>query len=532
MRKQFLYLANDHLIAVIWSRGAAVSEQAFAANQAGRSQFAEYLQNTPLLPTYLLTDLVEEDFRLDTIPHVNSRDRKTMLERKLQQLYRTTPYRLANVIGRLTEGRRDDEVLLCALTNAELMQSWMDLLLEARVPIAGVYSIALTTQPLLKTLQIKGKHTLWVSLQVNAGWRQTYCQDGRVRFSRLTPLTGSQNTASLLAEEIGKTFQYLESLNSFANNETLEVHVLSDRELQAALRASLADTARLRYVLHELGVVAGRLGLHHAADAAEATDATPLYLHLLNRFTHSEQFAPSTQRRYSDIRRVRMTMLSASVAFALIGIGYGAWNMLQAQRLRASIHRFESGTQEYESARTATVAGFPKSKVNAQTMNEAVTYHEKVIRGAPNFSTFARELSGIFEAFPSIRLDRLVWGTDTKPNVALGYEVHAGEETSALVHSLPQGLAGSAPGAAGPGYYQAAVIEAAVQPFTGNYRAALAEIERLSRQLAGVRNARVSALTLPLDTRAENQLRGSATPEKTQNEARFALYLQLAPAPQ
>jgi hypothetical protein len=94
-------------------------------------------------------------------------------------------------------------------------------------------------------------------------------------------------------------------------------------------------------------------------------------------------------------------------------------------------------------------------------------------------------------------------------------------------------LAGNAsPPAPSGSYYQAAIIEAAVYPFNGNYRAALAEIERLSRRLAEARGARVSALALPLDTRAENNLRGSATPEKAQNEARFALHLQLAPGTQ
>lgn len=527
MRKQFLYLANDHLIAVVWGRGAALNEQSFAANEVGRSHFAEYLQSTQPLPTYLLTDLIEEDFRLDTIPHTGTRDRKTMLERKLQQIYRTTPYRLANVLGRLTEGRRDDQVLLCALTNAELVQSWVELLLEAQVPIAGVYSVALLTQPLLKALQVKGKHTLWVSLQANAGWRQTYCQNGRVRFSRLTPQTGAQSNATLLAEEIGKTFQYLESINSFSSAEALEIHVLSEAGAHSGLRASLSDTDRLRYVLHDLSVAAGRLGLNYTADA---TDATPLYLSILNRFTSTEQFAPSAQRRYSDIRRFKSAMLAASVAFALVGIGFGAWDMFQAQSLRASINRLENSTREYQAAHNATVAGFPKSKVPAQAMNEAVTYHGSVIHSAPHFSGFARELSAILEAFPGIRLDRLIWGTDTKPNIDLGYQARSGEETQARINAVPQLAPGAASGDAGSGYYQSAIIEAAVYPFNGNYRAALAEIERLSNHLANLRKAQVAPLTLPLDTRAQNQLRGSATPEKTQNEARFALYLQLLPS--
>jgi hypothetical protein len=525
MRKQFLYLSNDHLIAVVWARGGVVSEQSFAANEVGLSQFAEYLQSAQPLPTYLLTDLIEEDFRLDTVPHVGARDRKTLLERKLQQIYRTTPYRLANLLGRLTEGRRDDQILLCALTNSELVESWVDLLLEAQVPIAGVYSVALLTQSLLKTLQIKGKHILWVSLQANAGWRQTYCQNGRVRFSRLTPLGGAQSSASILADEIGKTFQYLESINSFSSAEVLEVHVLSEASAHPVLRANLADTGRLRYVLHDLSATADRLGLAYAADA---TDATPIYLRNLNRFATSEQFAPSEQRRYADVRRFRSAMLAASVAFALIGIGFGAWNMLQAQSLRVAINRLENSTREYQSARNATVAGFPKSKVPAQAMNEAVTYHNSVIRNAPHFSAFAHELSAVLDAFPTIRLNRLVWGSDIKPNADLGYQVRGGEDTQARVNGLPQ-LVPAATGTAVSGYYQGAVIEAAVFPFNGNYRAALAEIERLSSRLATLHNAQVAPITLPLDTRAQNQLRGSATPEKAQNEARFALYLQLSP---
>lgn len=522
MRKQFLYLSNDHLIAVVWNRDTAQSEQAFAATELGQGQFIEYLQQTPPLPTYIVTDLIEEDFRLDAVPHVGGRDRKVMLERKLQQHYRTTPYRLAQVVGRLSEGRRDDQVLLCALTNAELLQTWVDLLLEAQVPIAGVYSVALLAQPMLKTLQIKGKHTLLVSPQVNAGWRQTYLQDGRVRFSRLTPVTGAHNTAALLAEEIGKTFQYLESINSFSNTETLEVHLLSDRATQAALRTALVDGGRLRYVLHDLATAAKRLGLQFFE---EATDATPLYLQVLSRSSGTEQFAPSAQRRYADIRRVRVAMLGASVALALTGIGFGALNMLQAQALRGAVDRFEQSTRDYQAARHTTVAGFPKSKVPAQTMNEAVTYHSSVVYGAPHFSGFARELSAVFEAFPAIRLDRLVWGSDTKPSIALGYQVRAGEDAS-VANAPPDGLPSSG---VAPGYYQAAVIEAAVYPFNGNYRAALSEIERLSQQIRLRHNAQVAALTLPLDTRAENQLRGSATPEKTQNEARFALYVQLLP---
>ena len=37
------------------------------------------------------TDLAEEDFRLDTIPHVGSRDRQAVMARKLTQVFRNSP---------------------------------------------------------------------------------------------------------------------------------------------------------------------------------------------------------------------------------------------------------------------------------------------------------------------------------------------------------------------------------------------------------------------------------------------------------
>jgi hypothetical protein len=514
MRKLFLYLSNDHLIAVRWSAGAAQEEHAFAASESGRAGFAEFLQSTPPMPTYVLTDLIEEDFRLDTVPHVNARDRKSLLERKLHQLYRATPYRLAKIVGRLADGRRDDEVLLCALTNAELVQSWVDVLLEARVPVAGVYSVALITESLHKALQVKSKHALWVSLQANAGWRQTYCQDARVRFSRLTPITGSQSPAALLSEQIGKTVQYLESINSFTSEETLEVHVLSDRATQAVLRASLLDGGQLRYVFHDVAEAAKRVDLR---DAPGGSEATPLYLRLLDN-ARTEQFAPSAQRRYADIRRVRMSMLGASVALALAGVVFGAWNLLQTQRLRANVEQIETTTRGLRAAHGATVAAFPVSKVNAQAMNEAVTYHAKLVREAPVFSDFARELSQVMNVFPAVHLERLVWGTDTKAQVELGYQAGTAEQTNPRAVDAPPGS-----------YYQAAVIEAAVRPFDGNYRAALDEIERFSKALGAPHGAYVKALALPLDTRADTNLRGSATPEKALDEARFTLFVHLPP---
>ncbi len=43
------------------------------------------------VPAYLMADTVDEDYRFETLPHTTGKDRRDMVERKLKQLYRSTP---------------------------------------------------------------------------------------------------------------------------------------------------------------------------------------------------------------------------------------------------------------------------------------------------------------------------------------------------------------------------------------------------------------------------------------------------------
>ena len=111
MAKHFLYLTNDKLIALVWKSGAIVEREVFNSTDGDSPQFAEYLARHREMPTYVVTDLIEEDFRVDTVPHLRGGDQEAILGRKLAQLYRATTYRHAIVQDREAEGRRDDRVL-------------------------------------------------------------------------------------------------------------------------------------------------------------------------------------------------------------------------------------------------------------------------------------------------------------------------------------------------------------------------------------------------------------------------------------
>src|SRR4029077_8014347 len=122
--------------------GRIVARREFAVSGAGAAEFERYMAGMGEVPTHLFTDLAEEDFRLDTIPHVGARDRDAIINRKLAQIYRNTPYRHGLLQGREAEGRRDDRVLYTAITNPEVLRPWLEVIDRLEVPLDGIHSAA------------------------------------------------------------------------------------------------------------------------------------------------------------------------------------------------------------------------------------------------------------------------------------------------------------------------------------------------------------------------------------------------------
>lgn len=531
MPKHLLYLTNHDLIAVHWRAGGVTAERAFAIDERGVEEFAHYAAHSRAYPTYLLTDLIEEDFRLDSVPHVSWRDRAAMLERRLQQMFRSTPYRMASLLGRAAEGRRDDRVLFSALTNVELLRPWLDALHSARLPLAGIYSASLLTEQLLKPLRIRAEHALIVTLQGSAGWRQTYCHEGRVRFSRLTPISALKSTdlGASVADEVRKTAQYLESISALSAEDALDVHVICHPNNTARLKADLLDTAQLRYTFHDLRALAKNLGARY--EPADS-DAAGIFLHLLADRPPRNQFAPREQQRSMQLWRARNALLAASALALLGGFSWVYKNLLDGATLRAQAAQIQRDIELVRARQRAVVAKLPPTPVSTRTMSEVVTFHERVLRDAPSFNAFAQRVGTILMEFPQIHVEQIIWATDTQPAIQLGYTPRASvsaESGAAVVAENPPTSPGAAPVPGASGYYQRAVLEAAVVPFDDDYRKALSEIDRLTLTLSERTGAEVTQLVLPLDTRSQARLRGKAGPQRERGDARFALELRIGP---
>ena len=172
------------------------------------------MANAEPRPLSILVDLIEEEFREETLPHALGRDRSRLHSRHAGKLFRSTAFRHCHCVGRQSGGRRDDHVLFSALTNRDNVEPLLTVLNQAEVPVKGIYSLPMISGRLLKTLAPRSGNTLIVTEQPDGGLRETFMRDGQVHFSRLAPVS-DHSSRGLLPAFCGrgdKTRRYLHTL--------------------------------------------------------------------------------------------------------------------------------------------------------------------------------------------------------------------------------------------------------------------------------------------------------------------------------
>ena len=68
MPKRVFYVSSGRLSAYTWDSGSMTDPIVFGADEKGLGDFSRYLESVPNDPVHMLVDLVEEEFREDTIP--------------------------------------------------------------------------------------------------------------------------------------------------------------------------------------------------------------------------------------------------------------------------------------------------------------------------------------------------------------------------------------------------------------------------------------------------------------------------------
>lgn len=499
-----IFLSADKLAVYHWANGKLGSSYLFDVSADGQKYFDRYLKETGRMATWFLIDLVEEEYRQDTIPHVFGGDRKAVIDRKKMRLFRETPYFYADIQDREVDGRKDDRVLFMGLTNPDLITPWMKLLLENRVPVAGIYSVPQLTKLLIKYIPEPAEHMLVVSLQSISGLRQTFFLKQQLKISRLVdmPRFGTQPYAPIIAEEVEIIRRYLNSMRLIDADKPLHIYYIADQKLLGEIRKLTTQIPSIENYY----IDASTFGEQKNNIRGITTPfSDQLFNSHLLKLKPGNFYALPEETRYYQMLKASRFMYAASVCMVLGGMVWGGMNFMNAivNKKQAEI---ASKKSEFYSARYQLAQEkLPDTPVSPADLQLVVNIADTLNKHKTDPLDVLKVISRGLDQYPQIQVDDIELAPSADPNRKIS-DVDKGGPGQGVVGVSTIGAVDT-----GYQYYQIAAMKGHISPFDGNYREALDMINRFADSLREIQSVYdVSIVTLPLDVSSSASLQGAS----------------------
>ncbi len=410
--RHLLYLDANALHSFRWQQGSVVPTGRYTADDEGIKAFADAVRRVGSGLYTLLVDVVEEGFHADTLPSVRGPDRAAMLERKRSQTFFGTPFSGALSRGIDRSGRRRDErFLFVALTRPAIVEPWLEVLRAVNAPLTGIHSVALLIDSLIQRLAAPAERCLLVTY-APGGMRQTFVDQGHLRFSRLAPNLNAINpdTAARCAGEILKTHSYLISQRMLARNAQLPVYILSDSDAYAHLAPLLNTSEERIYHRADIAELSHKIGLKAAVSGS---DAMPLLLHWIARESGLLQLAPANERRFFRVWQARQAILGAGVALfagTLLFAGKLWFDTASVEATTAQLRHEAASTQQNL---TQLQAALPTLPAPLDDLRSAFQALDALQAGKISPRPWLSHLSAALDATPDLTLTSIQWQSDS-----------------------------------------------------------------------------------------------------------------------
>ena len=499
----------------LFVRGKLTQLASYENGDAAWSAFDALLQAHPATPVYLMLDTVDEEYRTEVLPHVRGGARREMLKRKLGQLLRTAPYRATWLQGREqgSAKRQDDLYLFLALNSGEVLRPYLAHIVRRRTPLAGIYLLPQVSQALMRRLKCVTPGALLVSCQ-QGGLRQSFFLNGHLRIGRLTPFEPQGDAAMVqhYADEIEKTHLFLHNSRLLPRDARLTVQALDFDGSLAQLPTQLPQEANLSCACISFEQICSALGI---SGNTLPRDAEALHLYLLGKYPPPVSLAAPQLTSDFTVHKLRLGLYAASAGLAIAAMLWSGYNLYRGDANQSAIKNVMLDSARYRAQYEEAARHFPATPVSADKLRRAVEAAGQLKQFARAPELFMQTIALGLNDFPQIQLNHLAWQ----------YGVAGASPTSTANSDIQNGKING---------QQQGEIEAEIRPFTGDYRSALALIERFAaalRSQAVVAEVKISKL--PVDLDPTSALRGSTQDnvETKPGAAQFKLNIVLKRQP-
>lgn len=405
--RRLLYLNTHRLSAYAWQGGSLRPEAVFEGNDDGLRQFAEYLAWHKHSHYSLLANVAEEGHALESIPFLQGSDRRTLIARKLSQHFQGTPLTAATSLGFEKVRRKNEKLLLSALTNPAHFDPWLQRLTQAEIALAGIFSIAQLGGALLRKLGLGSGRCLLLSMQDHS-IRESFLVDGQLHFSRMAPLTDSSivGIANSFSKEAGKLHQYLIGQRLIGRNEALPVFVIAHPQSIPAIEIACTDRGQLAFNIIDSHQAASQVGLKARP---EDNRCDLLFLHLLATNPPQQQFATVPHRHHHRLAQIRYGLMATGFVALLGGALFAARQTYFAHQLRQEAAATLAGETDMNRRYQVLSASFPQLGIDNELLRRLTSRYGELASEHRLPEPAYRQLGSLLDRMPAISLEEIVW---------------------------------------------------------------------------------------------------------------------------
>jgi len=143
LKSRFVFMIGDEGAILIYLENGAVQRRLFAASSEPENvlSFVELLKAHPHAPIYVLVDMMDQSYVRHALPPVTQFGLGKLVQRRLERDFSKDDIKGALNLGRETEGRKDWNFLLIALSHSETLKSWLQLVYELPNRFSGIYLV-------------------------------------------------------------------------------------------------------------------------------------------------------------------------------------------------------------------------------------------------------------------------------------------------------------------------------------------------------------------------------------------------------
>ena len=505
-QRRLLYLDASQLVAYHWSGGALNEESRFAPDSAGVEAFAHYIAKYRRNSNFhLMADIADEGFLIEALPYTQGADRQALLARKLGQYFYGSPLATAISLGREKTGRKDEKFLFTALTRPQLFEPWLAALRAAEAQLAGVYSLPLLGMPLLAKIAPGKERCLLVGI-TRAGIRQSYFENGQIRFSRLSPMASgsAQEIAAACAAEANKIYQYLLGQRLLARGTPLPVISLAHPAQAGAFIEQCKNTDELQVDIRDLHAAGKACGLK---TLPQDSRSEALFLHLLAQSPPRDQFAQPAERRFFRLWQIRSALWKAGAAAAFGCLLYAGHQTIQLMESRSAAETLQQQAEADQQRYAAIQKTFPPMPTSTENLRAVINRYEDLEKRSAPPELLLLAVSRALDASPRVDLERIQWQLSGNPDEGL----------QALADA--RRTAGAAPGAAadkgGNAMYATAVVYGLLPTaMATDQRSQLDTVNAFAKALQQDAALKVTIQRMPFDIESGKSLKSSEESEK------------------